>query len=76
MELSSDIEMKKAAREAQRFFKEVLYDEEPLFVSDEASIFDVSTWTEEELSRRCSKAYGKSVSAEDLKQPCGSFFGT
>jgi hypothetical protein len=38
MEFSSDVEMRKVSREAQEFFEKVLYDEEPLFVSDEATL--------------------------------------
>jgi hypothetical protein len=42
MEFSSDIEMQKASREAQEFFALILPEEQPLFVSDEATIWDVS----------------------------------
>jgi hypothetical protein len=69
MEYSSDVEMRKVSREAQEFFEKVLYDEEPVFVSDEATIWDVSMSTADELLERCSKYYGKALSAGDLKQP-------
>lgn len=69
MEFSSDIEMQKIPELTQRFFEHVLYDEEPLFISDEATIWDVSMATAEELIRRCSQYYGKPVSEADLAQP-------
>jgi hypothetical protein len=69
MEFSSDIEMQKASREAQEFFALILPDEQPLFVSDEATIWDVSTSTAEEILTRCSRYYGKNLSVADLKQP-------
>ena len=43
MEYSSDSETRKLPAEAQEFFERILFDEEPIFVSDEATIFDVST---------------------------------
>ena len=69
MEFSSDQEIRKIPDLVDEFFKHVLYDEEPLFVSDEAKIWDVSMATPEELMRRCSEYYGISVSLEDFKQP-------
>ena len=69
MNFSSDIEMQKISKLTQTFIEHVLYDEEPLFISDEATIWDVSMGTAEELIRRCSQYYGKSVSEVDLAQP-------
>jgi hypothetical protein len=69
MEFSLDTEMQKVSREAQEFFEKVLFDEEPVFVSDEATVWDVSMSTADELLERCSKYYGKSLSEDDLKQP-------
>jgi hypothetical protein len=69
---SSSVEMEKIARDARQFFERVLCDEEPIFVSDEATILDVSMAETAELLERCSKSYGKRVSAEDLKRPFGS----
>ena len=69
MELGSDVQMQRLSREAREFFEKVLYDEEPVLVSDEASILDVSTSSIEELTERCAKQYGKNLSPEDLKQP-------
>lgn len=69
MEFSSDIEMQKIPEMAQEFIEHVLYDEEPLFISDEATIWDVSTTTAEELISRISHYYKKPASAADLAQP-------
>jgi hypothetical protein len=69
MEFGSDERVQRIPELAQEFFEHVLYDEEPLFVSDEATIWDVSMAAPEELRRRCSEYYGTSVSLDDLKQP-------
>jgi hypothetical protein len=50
-------------------FRHVLYDEEPLFIGDEATIFDVSVAPAEELLKRCSTYYRTEVSIEDLRRP-------
>ena len=69
MEFSPCVEMGKIQDFAQDFFEHVLYDEKPLFVSDEATILDVSTSEAAELLIRLSKHYQKPVSMDDLKQP-------
>lgn len=69
MEFSSDAEMQKVSHEAQEFFEKILFDEEPVFVSDEATVWDVSMSTGDELLERCSTYYGKALSVEDLKKP-------
>ena len=69
MKFSSDIETQNIPELTQDFFEHVLFDEEPLFISDEATIWDVSMATAEELIRRISQYYGKPVSETDLKQP-------
>ena len=67
---SSDSEMQKIRELTQEFFDYVLYDEEPLFISDEATIWDVSSApTAEELIDRISQYYKKPVTSADLKQP-------
>ena len=66
---SSDSEMQKMPELTQEFLEHVLYDEEPLFISDEATIWDVSTTTAEELIARISRYYKKPVSVGDLAQP-------
>lgn len=69
MEFSSDVETRKISALVDAFFEHVLYDEEPLFVSDEATIWDVSMAGPEELVKRCSEYYNKPVSIDDFKQP-------
>ena len=69
MEFSSDVEMQKVSREAQEFFENVLYDEEPVFVSDEATIMDISMSSTDELLARCSQYYETIICEDDLKQP-------
>lgn len=66
---SSDVEMQKIPELTQEFLEHVLYDEEPLFISDEATIWDVSMMTAEELISRISRYYKKTVSLPDLAQP-------
>jgi hypothetical protein len=69
MEFAADVEMQKISNLAQDFFKHVLHDEKPLFVSDEATIWDVSTSAPADLLSRLSQQYQKQVSMDDLKQP-------
>ena len=69
MEFSSDVEIAKIPGLVQELFEQVLYDEEPLFIGDEATIWDVSVSTPNELLRRCSEYYGVPVSLEDFKKP-------
>jgi hypothetical protein len=69
MEFGADVEMQKVSGLAQEFFEHVLYDEEPLFVGDEATIWDVSMSVPEELLRRMSQYYKKPVTMDDLNQP-------
>lgn len=69
MEFSADSEMRKIPELVQEFLRHVVSDEESLFISDEATILDVSMAPPEELMRRCSEYYRTSVSREDLKQP-------
>ncbi len=69
MEFSSDLEIQKIPGLIKELFEHVLYDEEPLFISDEATIWDVSMAVPEDLLSRVSQYYGKPLSMDDLKQP-------
>jgi hypothetical protein len=69
MEFSSDNEIQRLQDSVQELFEQVLYDEEPIFISDEATIWDVSMSTSEELLGRMSRYYGIEVSSDDLNQP-------
>lgn len=66
---SSDVEMQKIVRLAEDFYKSILFDEEPLFVSDEATLFDVWSGDMEEILERCSAHYGTPLTLEDAKLP-------
>jgi hypothetical protein len=68
LEFSPGPEMKKIAGLAEEFSKNIL-DEEPFFVSDEATILDVSAAEPEELISRISSYYRRTISMADLKQP-------
>jgi len=61
--------MRKIEGLAREFFEYVISDEEPIFVSDEATIWDVSMARREELLKACSNYYRVSVSMEDLNLP-------
>ena len=61
--------MEKIAALATEFSKNVLSGEEPLFISDEATVLDVSAAEPEELLNRISSYYGTAISLADLKQP-------
>jgi hypothetical protein len=49
LEFSPDTEMSRVSGLANELFEHVLYDEEPLFVSDEATLWDVSMAGVEEV---------------------------
>ena len=69
MEFSSDAKMKEIGALAQEFFDNVIRNQESIFVSDEATIWDASMEAPEELRRACSDYYEVPVSMEDLKVP-------
>jgi hypothetical protein len=69
-EFSSNTEMQKVAALAEEFYVSVLRDdEEPLFVSDEATLFDVWSGDMNEVLNRCKQRYGVPVSLDDARQP-------
>ena len=70
LEFSPDSEMRRIPEKlVLEFFEHVLVDEQPLFVSDEATILDISGAMPDELRERCSAYYRTPVSADDLRQP-------
>lgn len=75
MEFASDEKIRAVEGLLYEFFEHVLYDEQPIFVSDEANVFDVSTLEPEELGKRCAEYYGACVSVEDLKLPLWQLVG-
>jgi hypothetical protein len=69
MEFSPDNEIQQLQDSVQELFEHVLYDEEPIFISNEATIGDVSMSTSEELLVRMFRYYGIEMSTDDLNQP-------
>jgi hypothetical protein len=61
--------VRKHAKLFAELFEHVLSEEEPLFMSDEATIYDVSMASPEDLLRRLSDYYDRSLSSRDSKQP-------
>ncbi len=68
-EFSPDTEMQKVKGLAEELFTNVLFDEDSLFVSDEATLWAVSMSDVNEILERCSKYYGVPVSLEETQQP-------
>jgi hypothetical protein len=70
MEISSDQEIRRIPNLIRELYKYVLYDEDPnSFISDEATIWDVSMALPEDLLQRVSEYYGKPLTLAELKQP-------
>jgi hypothetical protein len=68
-EFGSNMEMQKVTSLADELFQNVLYDEEPLFISDEATLWGVSMSDPEEILKRIQKYYKVHVTLQDTKQP-------
>lgn len=71
MGFTPNVEMKKIARFAQTFYENIL-DDEPLFVSDEATVWSMSGAEPKEMLAMISEYYGKTVSMTDFQQPLWS----
>ena len=69
MEFASDSETKKVQTFLDDFFRNIATDFEPVFLSDDAKIWDVSTLSAEELLHRCSEYYRKDVTLDDFNKP-------
>jgi hypothetical protein len=69
MDFASNVEINKIPDLTRELFEHVLFDEQPLFISDEATIWDVSMSPTEDLIDRCSRYYGIAVKEDDLAQP-------
>jgi hypothetical protein len=69
VEICPDEEVRKIPIWLQKFIESVLFDESPIFISDEATIWDISMTPADELMKRCSAYYGVPVSPEDLNRP-------
>jgi hypothetical protein len=69
VELTPDDRVRAVAGLIAALFEHVLYDEDPIFIGDEATILDVSMASLEELQKRCSAYYNTVVSVDDLRRP-------
>jgi len=68
--LANDENVQRHRAEVERLLRVVCEDDEvPWFVSDEATVFDVSTASEVDLMQRIATAFGESVTAHDLRLP-------
>ena len=68
MEFAPDVEMRKIADLAERFYEKIM-DDPPLFISDEASVLDISGDAPEELITKIAAVYGRTLSMNELRQP-------
>jgi hypothetical protein len=68
-EFSPQNEIHKVWGLVEELFRHVLHDEEPLFISDEATLWDVSMSDPNEILARCVTYYGVPVSMQDTRQP-------
>lgn len=68
LEFSPNTEMSRVSGLADELFEHVLYDEEPLFVSDEATLWGVSMGDVDEVLERCRAYYGVPVSLEETQR--------
>jgi hypothetical protein len=69
-EIADAVEIEKRAEQAQEFFNAILAPEEqPLLVTDEATLYSVSSDAEAELSARCREHYGVGLEPSDFHLP-------
>ncbi len=68
LEFSPNTEMSRVKVLADELFKYVLYDEEPIFVSDEATLWAVSMSDVDAVLERIRKYYGVSLSLKETQQ--------
>ena len=68
--LASDTRMQERDSQVNTFYSQILLpDEEPGFVSDEATLRDVSLAPDGELIQRVQERYGRALSEGDFKKP-------
>lgn len=68
LEFSPNTEMSRVSGLAAELFEHVLYDEEPLFISDEATLWGVSMAGVDEVLERFRKYYGVPLTLEETQQ--------
>ena len=76
VQFSSQTKMKEIEELAREFFDNVIPDQDPIFVSDEAKIWDVSMAGPHELLKACSDFYRVPVSIDDLRLPLSELIPT
>ena len=69
MEFGSNEKTRAISGLTESLFLNVLRDEDPIFIGDEATILDVSMAQPAELVRRCSEYCKTAVLLEDLRRP-------
>lgn len=69
VEFTSDSKTKAISDLTDALFKNVLYDEEPIFIGDDASMLDVSVASPAEIQKRCAAYYKATLSLDDLRRP-------
>lgn len=69
VEFTRDIETNKVRTLLEELFSYVLHDEKSIFVSDEATIWDVSMASKQDLLARLRTHYGVAISDDDLTLP-------
>jgi len=69
LNFAPDREMQVLGPELAEFVQNITPEEEPAFVSDEATAWDISLSTQDELIGRCLNHYGVQLRAEDLNLP-------
>ena len=69
MEFTCDEKIRGIRDLIDALFQHVLYDEEPLFIGDEATMLDLSAAPADEILNRCTRYYRTAVSLHELRQP-------
>jgi hypothetical protein len=67
LEFSPAKKMSQVSGLVDELFEKVLYDEDPLFISDEATLWGVSMGDVDEVLERCRTYYGVPVSLEETQ---------
>jgi hypothetical protein len=69
-EFEDNIEIAKRDQELSRFLINIIdKEEQPIFISDQATVFDISSDDENVLLERIKKFYKKEITSSDLSMP-------
>ena len=69
MELTPNDRVRAVQKLIDVLFEHVLVDDEPIYISDDATLLDVSLLPPDELTERCGTYYRTHVSVADLRRP-------